>query len=76
LVANKTYCKLCFIGKEELVIKLYKEGKTFREIASAAHLSFSDIKKITRNIDGYNDDINLSNKTKATQALHLFKEAD
>jgi hypothetical protein len=59
--------------KEELVIKLYKEGKTFREIASAAHLSFSDIKKITRNIDGYNDDINLSNKTKATQALHLFK---
>jgi hypothetical protein len=58
--------------KEELVIKLYKDGKTFREIASAAHLSFSDIKKITRNIDGYRD-IGLSNKSKATQALHLFK---
>ena len=37
------------------------------------HLSFSDIKKITRNIDSYDGDIDLSNKTKATQALHLFK---
>ena len=29
--------------KEQLVIDLHGQGKTIREIASAAHLSFSDI---------------------------------
>jgi hypothetical protein len=38
--------------KEQLVIKLHQESKTMREIASAAHMSFSDIKKIIGRIDG------------------------
>jgi lipopolysaccharide biosynthesis protein len=60
--------------KEQLVIELHSQGKTIREIASAAHLSFTDIGKIIRKIDGRNnDDVDLKNKTKTTQALHLFK---
>jgi hypothetical protein len=59
--------------KEQLVIKLSHEGKTMREIASAAHLSFGDIKKIIQNVNGEVDEIDLSNKSIATQALHLFK---
>ena len=38
--------------KEQLVIKLHQEGKTIRQIASVAHLSFSDIGSIIRKIDG------------------------
>ena len=39
------------------------------------HMSFKDIGAIIRRIDGQanDNDINLSNKSKATQALHLFK---
>ena len=37
-------------------------------------MSFGDIGKIINKIDGRaNDDTGLSNKTKTTQALHLFK---
>ena len=61
--------------KEELVVELHREGKTIREIASAAHLSFGDIGKIIRRIYGQanDDDINLGNKTKETKALWLFE---
>lgn len=38
--------------KEHLVIKLHQEGKTIRDIASAAHMSFGDIGKIINRIDG------------------------
>ena len=61
--------------KEELVIRLHKEGKTFRDIASAAHLSFTDIRSIIRKIDGRdNDDGSKDIKTKSadTKALFLF----
>jgi len=61
--------------KEQLVIKLHQEGKSFREIASVAHLSFSDIGVILRKIDGKDDGIemkDLKNKSKDTQALYLF----
>jgi hypothetical protein len=63
-------------GKEELVIRLHKEGKTIRQIAAAAHLSFTDIGSIIRKINGVDSD-NISskemrNKSKATQALSLF----
>jgi hypothetical protein len=58
--------------KEQLVIKLHQENKTIREIASAAHLSFSDINKIIKKVDGNVGDIDLSNRSKSTQALHLF----
>ena len=64
--------------KEQLVIELHSQGKTIRQIAAAAHLSFSDIGTIIRREDGHDkdDDIetkDLKNKTKTTQALHLFK---
>jgi hypothetical protein len=59
--------------KEQLVIKLHQESKTIREIASAAHVSFSDIKKIMGRIDGNAGDTDLRSKSKATQAMSLFK---
>ena len=64
--------------KEQLVIKLHQEGKTIRDIASAAHMSFGDIGKIINRIDGRDNDdrveakINIKNKSKDTQALFLF----
>lgn len=59
--------------KEQLVIRLHQEGKTVREIASAAHMSFSDISNIIGKVDGRTNDIKISNKSKASQALFLFK---
>ena len=62
--------------KEQLVIKLHKEGKTIREIAYEAHLSFTDIGRIIRKINGLDTDgvisNDMSNKSKETQALSLF----
>ena len=64
--------------KEQLVIRLHQEGKTIREIASSAHMSFGDIGKIINRIDGRDNDdrvegkINIKNKSKDTQALFLF----
>jgi hypothetical protein len=59
--------------KEPLVIKLHQQGKTIREIASAAHLSFTDIGSIIRKIDGRDDKTkDVKNKSKDTQALYLF----
>ena len=64
--------------KEELVIRLHKEGKTIRQIAVAAHLSFTDIGSIIRKIDGRDNDDgvesnkDIKNKTRETKALFLF----
>jgi hypothetical protein len=64
--------------KEQLVIQLYQQGKTMREIAKAAHLSFGDIGAITRRInsqEGIDIDTelkDLKNKSKDSQALYLF----
>jgi hypothetical protein len=60
--------------KEELVVKLHQENKTIRQIAEIVHMSFKDIGAIIRRIDGRanDDDINLGNKSKATQALYMF----
>ena len=62
--------------KEELVVKLHQESKTLRQIAEIVHMSFKDIGKIIRRIDGRADDddnTDISNKSKATKALWLFK---
>ena len=61
--------------KEELVVKLHQENKTIRQIAEIVHMSFKDIGAIIRRIDGRANDNNeiYFNKSKATQALHLFK---
>ena len=60
--------------KEQLVFKLHQEGKTIREIAAAARMSFTDIGSIIRRTDGQDDDEtkDLKNKSKETRALHLF----
>jgi uncharacterized protein YerC len=58
--------------KEELVIRLLKEGKTIREVAHVVHISFTDIGKIIRKINGQNNnnnDIDLKNKSIETRAI-------
>jgi hypothetical protein len=42
--------------KEQLVVRMHEAGKTMRDIASAAHLSFGDIGKIIKRIDGQTND--------------------
>src|SRR5262249_55934135 len=37
--------------KEEVVIQLYKENKSFREIATLMHMSFRDIGAITKKVE-------------------------
>jgi DNA-directed RNA polymerase specialized sigma subunit len=62
--------------KEQLVIQLYQEGKTVRDIASAPHVTFSEIGRIVKKLDGSinnESDINLRNKSKLTQAIYMFK---
>jgi hypothetical protein len=63
--------------KVELVVKLYQENKTIRQIAEVVHMSFKDIGTIIRRIDGrVNDAVghvtDLSNKSKATHTLFMF----
>lgn len=64
--------------KEQLVVKLYQEGKSIRKIAQQAHLSFTDIGAIIRKIDGRDNDdgveakIDIKNKSRETKALWLF----
>jgi hypothetical protein len=62
--------------KEQLVIGLHQQGKTIREIAHAAHLSFTDIGTIIRKTDGRDEDgvetNDLKNRSKDTKALYLF----
>jgi len=59
--------------KHQLVCKLYKEGKTMREIAKEVHMSFSDIGSITKNLKE-----KLETKRKEisieSQALKLFRK--
>jgi DNA invertase Pin-like site-specific DNA recombinase len=52
--------------KEQLVIKLYQDGKPIREIARQAHLSFGSIGKIIRTINSGDD--NRSSSPKSTKA--------
>ena len=56
-------------------MKLHQENKTIRQIAEIVHMSFKDIGAIIRRIDGQDNDndINLSNRSKATKALLLFE---
>ena len=55
MITNKTILQVLLNrrDKEQLVIKLHQEGKTIREIASVAHLSFSNIGTIIRRADGH-----------------------
>jgi hypothetical protein len=58
--------------KEQLVIKLYQDGKPIREIARQAHLSLGTIGKIIRAINNSGDD-NCSSSSKSTKAVWMFK---
>jgi len=66
--------------KQDLVIKLHKEGKTYREIAHIARVSVRDIKPILKTEQklGINKRKEKKNQTKkpsiSSQAFILFKE--
>src|SRR5437867_3787925 len=62
--------------KHQLVVQLYNEGKTMREISKEVHMSFGDIgtiiKKLNDNLEPKNHEI-----SKESRALKLFnKEND
>ena len=59
--------------KGQLVIKLLNEGKTIREIAAEAHISFGDIGEIARKLQGEPIEES-STKSLGTNALILFAE--
>src|SRR5215831_7175483 len=66
--------------KEELVIQLYKENKSFREIATLMHMSFRDIGAITKKVElqaarerGCIAE-DTQPKSKESQAFKLFSE--
>jgi DNA-binding CsgD family transcriptional regulator len=68
--------------REEYVIGLYKEGKSVRQIAELAHMSFRDIGTITKKVKlqadrqrGYiNDEIDTETKSPESQAFKMFSE--
>jgi hypothetical protein len=60
--------------KKQLVIELYRQNKTIREIAQQVHMSFGDIGRIIRTINSGDDNINCcSSSSKSTKALWMFK---
>ena len=61
--------------KETLVIELYKQGKTIREIAKEVHMSFSRISKIINGFEGIHSE-KKGSISRETKALKLFKGKD
>jgi methyl-accepting chemotaxis protein len=59
--------------KRQLVIKLFKEGKTMREICKVVHMSFGDIGSITRKENEEKNPKRME-KSQESQALKLFKK--
>lgn len=59
--------------KHQLVCKLFKEGKTMREMAKEVHMSFCDIGKITKKLHQEKEPM-IKEKSKESQALELFKK--
>ena len=59
--------------KEILVIELYQQGKTIREIAKEVHMSFSRISQVINRFEGVNSDEEVP-VSKETKALKLFSE--
>jgi hypothetical protein len=59
--------------KKTLVIELYKQGKTRRQIAEIAHMSFKDIANVIKKHTGEEDDsADKPVKSKDTRAFELF----
>jgi hypothetical protein len=66
--------------KEDYVIRLYKEGRSIREIAELVHMSFRDIGAITNKVKLQADrergyiTVDAEPKSKESQAFKLFSE--
>jgi hypothetical protein len=58
--------------KKALVIELYNQGKTRRQIAEIAHMSFKDIADIINEHTGENTSTNKPVKSKDARAFELF----
>jgi arsenate reductase-like glutaredoxin family protein len=58
--------------KKALVIELYKQGKTRRQIAETVHMSFKDIANIINEYTGENKHVNKAEKSKDARAFELF----
>ena len=59
--------------KKALVIQLYEQGKTRRQIAELAHMSFKDIADVIRKHTGEDSDsVDKLEKSKAARAFGLF----
>jgi hypothetical protein len=58
--------------KKALVIELYKQGKTRRQIAEIVHMSFKDIATIIIGYTGEDKQVNKSEKSKDSRAFELF----
>lgn len=57
--------------KKALVIQLYKQGKTRRQIAEVVHMSFKDIADIINEYTGEDKQVK-SEKSKNSHAFELF----
>jgi hypothetical protein len=58
--------------KKALVIELYKQGKTRRQIAEVVHMSFKDIADIINEYTGEDKQVNKPEKPKDSCAFELF----
>ena len=58
--------------KKALVIELYKQGKTRRQIAEIVHMGFKDIADIINEYTGEDKQINKPEKSKDSRAFELF----
>jgi hypothetical protein len=58
--------------KKTLVIELYKQGKTRRQIAEIVHMSFKDIANIVNEYTGEDKQVNKPEKSKYACAFELF----
>jgi transposase len=58
--------------KKALVIELYEQGKTRRQIAETVHMSFKDIADIINEYTGEDKQVNKSEKSKDSLAFELF----
>jgi transposase len=58
--------------KKALVIELYDQGKTRRQIAEAVHMSFKDIADIINEYTGEEKQANKPEKSEDSRAFELF----
>jgi transposase len=58
--------------KKALVVELYKQGKTRRQIAETVHMSFKDIADIINEYTGEDKQVSKPEKSRDSQAFELF----